>query len=524
MCEGAGVRLRDLFVSRFNTHRRQVAVVDDRGQSYTYEQVGADANRLAHHLIATGVRSGDAVALLLPNIVEFVVADQAVIRVGAAKVAVNGMLALDEQCHVLRASGARVAVVGDAQLAAALRVQAEGGSLESVITVGVDGGPTTTSWTQALVGRADTTPCVDVDPQSTARISFTGGTTGLPKAIRHRSDRVAINLLAHIIEMELAEGERMLLTTPLAHASGLFMEAALLRGGTVHLGNGFDAADAVRRIRAEQITYLFLVPTMLYRLLDALEALGGGIDSVRTVLYGAAPVNPDRLQRGRALLGDVFIQFYGQAEAPNFITRLGREDHGRMSEHSVLTSCGRATTMAAVRIVDEAGRPLNPGAVGEVVTATPYTMVGYIDNAEATDATLRGGWLHTGDLGWMDEDGFVYLVDRAKDMIISGGMNVYCSEVERAVAELDGVADVAVFGVPDPEWGEAVMAAVVAAPGAIVDPAQIRDHCRTVLARYKVPKVVATVPTLPLTSVGKHDKRALRASWPPAAELDPKPS
>jgi fatty-acyl-CoA synthase len=287
------------------------------------------------------------------------------------------MLAVDEQCHILRLSGARIAVVGEAQLAAALRVRAEVGCLQTVIGVNVLDQDGVISWLESIEGRPGDAPNVEIDNTATARVSFTGGTTGLPKALVHRADRVAINLVAHIIEMELTAGDRVLLTTPLAHAAGLFMEATLLRGGTVHLGNGFDAVQVVDRIRTEGITYVFLVPTMLYRLLDALEFDGGGVDTLRTILYGAAPMNPDRLRQGLALLGEVFIQFYGQAEAPNFITRLGREDHVRSSPGTdLLTSCGRATTMARVRIVDEDGHSVAPREVGEVVVSTPYTMAG----------------------------------------------------------------------------------------------------------------------------------------------------
>jgi fatty-acyl-CoA synthase/long-chain acyl-CoA synthetase len=247
----------------------------------------------------------------------------------------------------------------------------------------------------------------------------------------------------------------------------------------------------------------------------------GDYSSLRTVLYGAAPISPERLDEALARFGPVFVQLYGQSEAPNFITRLPREAHStEPGEVHRLRSCGQPAALAEVRIVDEHGRDCAVGVEGEVVARTPYTMVGYHNLPEASKRSLRDGWLYTGDIGYLDEESFLYLLDRKNDMIISGGMNVYCTEVETVLREADDVGQVAVVGIPHPDWGEAVVAYVVPAEaGRPVDEEVLLQHCRPRLSAYKRPKAVRQVDELPLTVYGKVDKKALRASWPgwPAA-------
>lgn len=509
---GDRIELRSLFFTSFAKHRERTAISTTQAR-YTYGEVGSQANRLAHFLLAEGIRPGDVVAVMLPNVPEFVIADQAIIRSGSCKVAVNSMLSHDEQCHVLRVSRARVAIASPAQLPAASTVLAEGADLRSVVVVADE--PVTSplmAWAAVLASHSEEAPEVTVPDGAIGRVSFTGGTTGRPKAIRSAVDRIALNLLSHVLEIRFSADDRVLLASPLAHSAGLFMEAALLVGAAVHLEQRFEARSMLERIERDEVTTAFLVPTMLYRLLDA---AGDGFTpppSLQTIIYGAAPVNRARLEQAIRSFGNVFIQFYGQTEAPNLITTLGRADHS-LSFPERLSSCGRAVTMTQVKVVDEAGAAVPTGEIGEVVTRTPYTMIDYMDDAQATSEAFIDGWLKTGDLGWVDADGFVFLVDRTKDMIITGGMNVYCREVERFLATIDGVADAAVFGLPDPDWGEQVVGVVVAAEGATVATEVVLDECRRALAKYKCPKTLRVVQSLPLTAVGKIDKKILRAQW-----------
>jgi fatty-acyl-CoA synthase len=509
---GDQLDLRGMFLNAFSRHRERTAIVSDVG-TFTYGAIDAAANQFAQFLVGRGLGANDVVAVMLPNVPAFVVVDQAIIRARVCKVAVNNMLSVDEQRKVLSVSGARVAVASGNQLEVARAVMAEGGLLDTVVAVDSVASPIG-PWTDEAATLPAIVPAARMSEGAIGRVSFTGGTTGRPKAIRSSIDRIAINLLSHIIETEFQFDDRVLLTTPLAHSAGLFMETALLVGAAVHLGSGFEARAVIDRVDHEQITATFLVPTMLYRLLDAAAVERATLPSLRTVLYGAAPINRARLEQALGVFGNVFIQFFGQTEAPNFITKLGRSDHslapGKIDR---LASCGRAVTMTQVRVVDAAGADVLLGEVGEVVTRTPYTMVDYMADAEATEHAFVDGWLKTGDLGWMDEDGFVFLVDRSKDMIITGGLNVYCREVEQFLGTVEGVADAAVFGLPDPEWGEQVVAAVVAETGASLDVARVLGECRRGLSKYKVPKLVKVVSRLPMTGVGKIDKKLLRVEW-----------
>jgi fatty-acyl-CoA synthase len=260
--------------------------------------------------------------------------------------------------------------------------------------------------------------------------------------------------------------------------------------------------------------WTMMVPTMLYRLLDHLAATGEQPPQFETVVYGSAPVAPSRLLEAMDVFGPVLIQLFGQTECPNWGTTLTKRDHAAArSDEALLSSAGRRSVMAAVRIVGDDGQTLPTGQIGEVCLAAPYTMAGYHDNPEATQATLVDGWVHTRDVGLLDERGYLFLKDRTSDMIITGGYNVYSSEVEAVVAAVPGVSQVAVIGIPDADWGESVCAIVVAEPGAQLDTARIREVCRPALGAYKTPKTVHLVQEIPLTPFGKADKKRLRAPF-----------
>ena len=250
---------------------------------------------------------------------------------------------------------------------------------------------------------------------------------------------------------------------------------------------------------------------MIYRVLDRAETRATDLSSLRTLLYGAAPITIERLRQGLATFGPVFMQLYGQSESPDFITRLRREDHD-LEHPERLTSCGQPATLVEVAIVDDDLNNVGTNEVGQVIARGPYVMRGYNKMPEKTAETLRDGWLHTGDLGRLDEHGYLHLVDRKSDMIISGGMNVYSSEVENVIQTCDGVSQVAVVGVPDDDWGERVVAFIVAQPDGIdLDP--VRNTCRQELAAYKRPKDLLIVDTIPVTAYGKVDKKLLRSSF-----------
>ena len=478
---GSELTLRNLFsgLTRFGD---KPAVVFN-GQVLTYAQLVAQARDLAAYLRTRDVGPGTPVALAMSNRLEFVVADQALIALGAAKVPVNDMLSEHEVAYILRDSGAGIVITDEGMLPLV-----DGPSNEVVrevvlVTDAMSASAEFRTWSEVLAEGAEFAldGAAMPTPDALGMILYTGGTTGRQKGVVHTQGGLAVNMLAHVIEMGLTDDERLLVATPLPHAAGLIAQAGLLRGATIYLERRFDAATAIEQIERHRLTFAFMVPTMIYRLLDAAQERNADLGSIRTILYGAAPMSRPRLEQGLAMLGPVFMQLYGQSEAPDFLTRLTREDHV-VDDHRLLGSCGRRALLMEVYVVGEDGRHLPPGEVGEVVGRGPYLMRGYHNLPEETAKALKDGWLHTGDVGWMDSAGYLYLVDRLKDMIISGGMNVYSTEVELVVSRCEGVSQVAVVGVPHEDWGESVVAVVVGAEGHEVDTEAIAAACRRELA------------------------------------------
>ncbi|WP_417547734.1 AMP-binding protein [Marinobacter segnicrescens] len=488
-----------------------------KGERLTYGDLLEQSVRAGNGLIDLGVRPGTPVAIAMANCLEFAIADQGVIQAGAIKVPLNDMLSDDEVLYILADAGVRVAIVDARRVSLLEARRSQLPDLETVIVVG-DSAPCPNGmvpWRGFLAGARPEYTQVDITPDQLAFIGYTGGTTGKPKGVMHSQQNVYLNLLSHLTELGLQDDERLLLTSPLPHAAGMLLLTGLLKGATHFIEPGFDPATVIRRISDDRVTLTFMVPTMIYRLLDWLDEQSGpapDLRALRTMLYGAAPITVDRLQQGLATFGPVFMQLYGQTEAPNFITRLRREDHDPAHPERLL-SCGQPATMSRVRIVDDLGNDVPVGESGEVTTLTPYNMLGYHQLPEKTASTLVDGWVHTGDIGRLDAEGYLYLLDRKNDMIISGGMNVYTSEVENALQPCEGVAQVAVVGLPDPDWGEAVTAFVVPQPDASPDTAGLLAHCKATLSKYKVPKAIHLVDSLPVTAYGKLDKKVLRQQW-----------
>lgn len=499
------------FEQALRVHRDRIAI-RFAGAEHSYRDVDRWSATIAGQLRQAGIGVDDRVALYVHNTPEFIVADVAVARLGATKVPVNYMLAVDSVEYILEASGVRALVV-DGPLAAGLRDFLA--AHPDIAVLQLDDGGQLLPGAQRLVAApaADAevpeTPLSGAASGSTAAIYFTGGTTGKPKGVVHSQASTVALHYAQLLEGEILESEQLLLMTPLAHAAGLFAQSALIRGATIELHAAFDAAQAVELIVAGAVTWAFLVPTMIYRMLDLLSERDHGELRLRTIVYGAAPISPDRLKQGLELFGPVFIQLYGQTESPNWGTRLTKSDHD-LSRPELLTSCGRASIMTEVKVVGEDGAELPPGQTGEICLRSPYVLDSYLDNPGATSEKFLGEFIRTGDIGEMNEDGYLYLRDRKNDMIISGGMNVYSREVEDVLAGHPAVRAVAVIGIPHPDWGEAVHAVLVTAPDAAVEPEQIIAWSRERLAAYARPKSVDIVEALPETAFGKVDKKALR--------------
>jgi fatty-acyl-CoA synthase len=507
--------LNTLYRNALNKYREKTAL-RFKGQSLSYGELKRSANRVAHALIRRGVKPNTRVALVMSNCLEYVISDMGLIQAGGTKVPLNDMLGEKEIGYILKDSGAEIAIVGRNFFTIIDKLRHELPGLQNIIGIAPKGfcPDGFVSWDEFLAGEPEDDVYVQIHPEDMAFIAYTGGTTGLPKGVVHSQENLVINLYSHMIELGMQDDEKILLMSPLPHSAGMVLLTGLLKGAEHWIEERFDPQLVLDRIDKDKITFTFMVPTMIYRVMDQIQGRLFDFTSLRTILYGAAPITVERLKQGLEIFGPVFTQLYGQTEAPNFITRLRKEDHCLDPQYAKrLRSCGQPVLMSQVKVVDENGNEVPRGEVGEIVTRTPYNMIGYYKQPDKTAETVKNGWLHTGDIGMMDEEGYVYLLDRKKDMIISGGMNVYTTEVENVIQKHPGVSQVAVIGIPHQDWGEAVMAIIVPKQGQSITEESIREHCAKELSKYKRPKEIRFIDTLPLTPYGKIDKKALRKPY-----------
>ncbi|MEZ5727182.1 MAG: AMP-binding protein [Burkholderiaceae bacterium] len=306
---------------------------------------------------------------------------------------------------------------------------------------------------------------------------------------------------------------RHLAMTPITHAAGAMILAVLLRSGRFVMAKGFEPQRFFDLVERHRITSTFIVPTMLYVLLDHPSIHVADFSSLKLMIYGASPMSPSRLAEGMRVFGPVFMQLYAQSEAPNTVTVLRIIDHDPQNHPERLASCGRPIANSQVALLDDDGREVAPGEVGEICVRGPLVMQGYWNKPEETARAMRHGWLYTGDLARQDADGFIYIVDRSKDMIISGGFNVFPREVEDVLTTHPAVAAAGVIGVPDPKWGEAVKAIVVLRAGCAVAAEELIALVREAKGPVQAPKSVEFADALPVTGLGKPDKKALRAKY-----------
>ena len=497
----------------------------DRDDRLTYRELDHRSNAVANELRERGIELEDRVGVLLANSWQFVVADHAVTKAGGARLPVNEMLTDDEIRYILSDANAEGVVCDAAYLDTVRPLLEESGGLRFCLVVGgedTESDGVTPFESVLAAGDRENRPAVSPSPEQVAAHFYTSGTTGRPKGVVHTHRSVTLNLHANAAALDIGTDDRQLLMTPLTHSAGVSLWSGLLRGTTAVIREGFDAERALGDIDAYDVSWTYMVPTMIYRILDRHEPGTHDTDSLRTLAYGSAPMSPARLREALELFGPVFVQFYAQTEIPQIVTTLGKREHEYALEagrEELLASAGKPELMADVRIVDiETGEPLPPTEEGEIVATAPYRLREYHDRPEATRETLTDGWVRTGDVGRIDEDGYLYLLGRRNDMIVTGGMNVYPAEVEDALAEHPAVGSVAVFGVPHDDWGEAVTAAVV--PSDEVTEAELLSYADETLADYKKPKSVQFVDELPTTSYGKVDKQALRAPHWADAERD----
>lgn len=490
-----------------------IAVVDGE-RCTSFRDVDQRSNRLANALLGLSDTPGARVALLMRNRQEFVEADFAVAKAGKVRVPINPRLVAREREYVLANSGAET-LIFDAELADfVLAVHEHLPSLQYLVAVGdkVEGAHAY----EELLAKADARPAgVTCSADDDNFILYTSGTTGRPKgATSTNRGRLAATMHMLAEEIDARPGDAMAHIGAMSHGSGSKVLAYFLRGARNVTVPKFEPDRFLDLVQRERLTSTFVVPTMIAMLVDAAARSRSDTSSLKAISYGGAPISPPRLEEAMERFGNVFVQVYGSCEAPHPVTVLTREAHVVEPERRHrLGSIGREVVPVQIRLTDADGAvPL--GEPGEMHIRGANVMRGYWDNAEATADVLVDGWYRSGDVARQDEDGFFYIVDRARDMIISGGLNVYPAEVEAAIEEHPAVAEVAVVGVPHDTWGEAVKAFIVTRPGSDLDEVQLLDHCRTTLAGYKKPQSVEFVDELPKGSTGKILKRELvSAEW-----------
>ena len=471
---------------------QRVAIVYE-GREWTYRQLHERATRLAHTLARWGVRHGDRVAYLGPNHPSFLETFFAAGQLGAVFVPLNWRLAVPELDYILTDSGAEVLVYAPehASTVDALPVR---------VALPVE---------EPVLGAEPEDLDEPVDPDETCLILYTSGTTGRPKGVMLTHANLTFNSFNLLLDVDLAGDEVTLVAAPMFHVAALCQTVlpTLLKGGRVLLVSSFDPQQALDLIVRHRVTFLFGVPTMFLTMSRAPGWADADLSSVRSAICGGAPV-PHAVIDAYQQRGVTFMQGYGLTEAAPGVLFLRRDDSVRKSG-----SAGTAAFFTDVRLVDPAGMPVPAGQPGEILASGPNIMAGYWDRPHDTEAALAGGWLHTGDIGVADDEGYIEIRDRTKDMIISGGENIYPAEVEDALYQHPGVAECAVIGVPDQTWGEVGRAIVVLRDGTTAAPEELLEFLTGRIAKYKIPKSVVFTDTLPRTTSGKVVKRELRSQF-----------
>jgi acyl-CoA synthetase (AMP-forming)/AMP-acid ligase II len=493
-------------------------------EAISFRQAESRVNRLAHALLALGAEPGDRIGMLVPNCYQGLETLLAPMKGGMAVVPMNIRLHPDEHEYMLNDAAAVALVYAEEFREHLARIRPRLATVKHFICVGGGAGGGASGggasgdldYEQVVEDRPDRPPDVPIDPDDVAWLFYTSGTTGRPKGamLTHRS--LITMVQQFLLDLNpVVPGDVLLHAAAITHGSGCSIFHHIARGAASAFPatRSFDPPRIFEAIERYRVTTMFLVPTMINTLLASPDRHRYDLSSLHTIFYGGAPMYVEQLQEAVRAFGAIFVQLFGQGEAPMTCTALAKIEHLAGDDpvrFKRLGSAGREVTGVRVRVVDEADREVPAGTMGEIVVRGDLVMKGYWNKPEATAETLRGGWLHTGDVGYIDADGYVFITDRKKDMIISGGSNIYPREIEEVICGHPGVFEVAVIGIPDEKWGETVKALVVTRPGQRATEAEIIEHCKHHLASYKKPHSVEFLPSLPKNAYGKVLKRELR--------------
>jgi acyl-CoA synthetase (AMP-forming)/AMP-acid ligase II len=488
------------------------AAIVYEGRATTYGALDRAASQAANALIAEGVRPQARVAHLDKSSDVFFELMFGVAKANAVMVSVNWRLAPPEVLHIVNDSEAEILFVGEEFFPVIESIRGDLKTVRKIVTLG----GRHVAW-EAFPAWRDRQPARDpmlpVKPTDTAVQFYTSGTTGLPKGAELINANFAFMMPVWTEEWLLKPGASSLVCLPMFHIGGAgWGIAGLFAGATNYVVREFVPAQILELIQRERLQVLLLVPAMILFLLQAPQIRETDLSSLRLIVYGAAPIPAELLKQAMEVFPCGFQQVYGLTETTGAITLLPPHDHDP-SDAKKLLSCGYAQKGTRLRIVGEDGKDLPAGEVGEIAVSSPQVMGSYWKLPEATHRAIQGEWFFTGDAGYLDEKGYLYIYDRVKDMIVSGGENIYPAEVESALFGHPAVADVAVIGVPDERWGEAVKAVVVKKANANVSPGELIGWARERIAGYKLPKSIDFVETLPRNPTGKILKRELRKAY-----------
>ena len=475
----------------------------------TYAAFGEDISRTIQFLAGLGLRRGDVVLQLSANSYEMFLLMAACNVGGFISVTPHYGSSAEDHRHVLEDCGAKL-VVADPPRAE----RAAGFAMQAGVRAFCHAAGTVLAPIWPAIRTRQPPPLDPQDrPQDIIRLIYTGGTTGRPKGVVTLSSQLAFASLLHMAEQGFSTATRLLVLSPISHGAGSFIIPVLCRGGSVVIQDGFEPGRVLDAVCNRGVTTLFLVPTMLYVLMDDPRTATTELGSLTRIIYAASPISPPRLAQALRLFGPILSQNYGLTEVPGTVLSLTPEDHVD-SRESRLASAGKPYPCVTVRLLDAQGERIPPGGgVGEICIRAPHATPGYWNKPEQTAELWQGGWLHTGDMATQGADGYFTIVDRKKDMIISGGFNVYPGEVEHVLLQHPAVSQAAVIGVPHERWGEAVHAVVVLKPGESVEAGDLITLVKHSKGSVLAPKTVAIADTLPLTRLGKVDKQALRAPF-----------
>lgn len=485
--------LGSLVRKTFKQHANRLAL-SYKKRTLTYEELQTRTLRLANAILSQGLKKGDRLAILMKNRLEHIELDLAIALTGLIKVPINYRLHRKEIEYIVTNSGAKL-IIGEENLIDPLKLAIP------YKMIGKD-------YENWISEHSSVNPEIEVKEDDTFAIMYTSGTTGNPKGVMLSHRNMIAGALSLIMACEITYGDVIGHVAPLTHGSNFLSQCALFFGLKQVIFDKFEPKDFIDDLEKERVTTIFLVPTMVNLMIHDPNFDANKLSSLKSINMAGAPMAAEKIKHALDLLGPKLIETYGQVEAPMTISMMPRHEL-----QNRLDSCGAIGPFVDVKIVDEQGSEVKVGEIGEVTCKGSLVMQGYWNNPKATEETLKAGWLYTGDLGWLDENGYLHLVDRKKDVIISGGVNIYPREVEEVLNLHPSVKETCVFGIPDEKWGESVAAHVILKDGETISDEDLIQLCKEHLASFKKPKEIKIVDQLPKSSYGKILKKEIRKEY-----------